>query len=82
MIAADPENDDAKRNLAEVYEILGETRKALNLVIQGELPATPPRVNYFTYCFDSDRCTWEEKRKDSQTEYSRWQSEHTRGIAV
>ena len=36
VIAADPENDDAKRNLAEVYEILGETRKALNLVIQGE----------------------------------------------
>jgi thioredoxin-like negative regulator of GroEL len=36
VIAADPDNDDAKRNLAEVYEILGETRKALNLVIQGE----------------------------------------------
>lgn len=36
VIAADPENDDAKRNLAEVFEILGETRKALNLVIQGE----------------------------------------------
>jgi hypothetical protein len=35
VIAANPENDDAKRNLAEVYEILGETRKALNLVIQG-----------------------------------------------
>ncbi|KAF9647358.1 TPR-like protein, partial [Thelephora ganbajun] len=27
-------NDDAKRGLAEVYEILGETRKALNLVNQ------------------------------------------------
>lgn len=35
VIAADPENDDAKRGLAEVYEILGETRKALNLVNQG-----------------------------------------------
>jgi hypothetical protein len=34
VIAADPENDDAKRGLAEVYEILGETRKALNLVNQ------------------------------------------------
>ena len=35
VIAADPDNDDAKRDLAEVYEILGETRKALNLVNQG-----------------------------------------------
>lgn len=35
VIAADPENNDAKRGLAEVYEILGETRKALNLVNQG-----------------------------------------------
>ena len=35
VIAADPDNDDAKRGLAEVYEILGETRKALNLVNQG-----------------------------------------------
>ncbi|KAF9643034.1 hypothetical protein BDM02DRAFT_1760157 [Thelephora ganbajun] len=34
VIAADPENDDVKRGLAEVYEILGETRKALNLVSQ------------------------------------------------
>ncbi|KAF9649591.1 hypothetical protein BDM02DRAFT_3128298 [Thelephora ganbajun] len=31
VITADPENDDVKRGLAEVYEILGETRKALNL---------------------------------------------------
>jgi hypothetical protein len=35
VIAADPDNDDVKRDLAEVYEILGETRKALNLVNQG-----------------------------------------------
>jgi len=35
VITADPDNDDAKRGLAEVYEILGETRKALNLVNQG-----------------------------------------------
>ena len=42
VIAADPDNDDAKRGLAEVYEILGETRKALNLVNQGAWrPSTP-----------------------------------------
>jgi len=41
VIAADPDNDDAKRGLAEVYEILGETRKALNLVNQGALPRNP-----------------------------------------
>ena len=37
VVAADPENDDAKKNLAEVYEILGETRKTLN---QGERRTT------------------------------------------
>ena len=41
VIAADPDNDDAKRGLAEVYEILGETRKALNLVNQGGLRLNP-----------------------------------------
>jgi len=42
VIAADPDNDDAKRGLAEVYEILGETRKALNLVNQGAWRLNPP----------------------------------------
>lgn len=32
---ADPGNNDAKMKLAEIYEILGETRRALDLVYEG-----------------------------------------------
>ncbi|TFY70716.1 hypothetical protein EVG20_g2295 [Dentipellis fragilis] len=34
VIAADPTHNDAKMRLAEIYEVLGETRKALELVYQ------------------------------------------------
>ncbi|KAI0072549.1 TPR-like protein [Panus rudis PR-1116 ss-1] len=34
VIAADPTNNDAKMKLAEIYEILGEVRRALDLVHQ------------------------------------------------
>lgn len=47
VISADPDNDDAKRGLAEVYEILGETRKALNLVNQGAWGLIPPSSWFF-----------------------------------
>ena len=47
VIAADPDNDDAKRGLAEVYEILGETRKALNLVNQGGRRLSPLSQAFF-----------------------------------
>lgn len=32
---ADPANIDAKMKLAEIYEIMGEPRKALDLVYEG-----------------------------------------------
>ena len=32
---ADPANNDAKMKLAEIYEIMGEPRKALDLVYEG-----------------------------------------------
>lgn len=32
---ADPSNNDAKMKLAEIYEIMGEPRKALDLVYEG-----------------------------------------------
>jgi general transcription factor 3C polypeptide 3 (transcription factor C subunit 4) len=35
VIAVDPSNSDAKMKLAEVYEIMNEPRKALDLVYQG-----------------------------------------------
>ena len=35
VIGADPDNDNAKRGLAEAYEVLGETTKALGAVDQG-----------------------------------------------
>jgi Tfp pilus assembly protein PilF len=35
VLKADPSNTDAKKELAAIYEILGETRKALDLVLQG-----------------------------------------------
>lgn len=35
VLQADPTLDDAKKELAAIYEILGETRKALDLVLQG-----------------------------------------------
>ena len=31
----DPANNDAKMKLAEIYEIMGEPRKALDLVYEG-----------------------------------------------
>ena len=37
MIGADPGNNDAKMKLAEIYEIVNEPRKALELVYEGEL---------------------------------------------
>lgn len=36
VIAADPTHNEAKMKLAEIYEILNEPRKALELVFQGE----------------------------------------------
>lgn len=36
VIAVDTGNSEAKMKLAELYEILNEPRKALNLVYQGE----------------------------------------------
>lgn len=36
VIATDPTNNDAKMNLAEIFEINGQLRKALDLVYQGE----------------------------------------------
>ena len=48
---ADPTHNDAKMKLAEIYEILGETRRALELVYEGMqlvllshpiLDSTPP----------------------------------------
>lgn len=35
VIAADPTHKDAKMKLAEIYEILDQPRKALELVTQG-----------------------------------------------
>jgi hypothetical protein len=37
---ADPQNNDAKMRLAEIYEILNEPRKALELVYEGTAPGT------------------------------------------
>jgi thioredoxin-like negative regulator of GroEL len=37
VIDADPSNNDAKMKLAELYEIMDEPRKALELVYQGTL---------------------------------------------
>jgi hypothetical protein len=33
--AVDPANNDAKMKLAEIYEIMGEPRKALDIVYEG-----------------------------------------------
>ena len=38
VIAADSTHNEAKMKLAEIYEILGEPRKALDLVMQGKDP--------------------------------------------
>lgn len=35
VITADPTHNEAKMKLAEIYEILNEPRKALDLVLQG-----------------------------------------------
>ena len=40
VISADSTHNEAKMKLAEIYEILGEPRKALDLVMQGKDP--PP----------------------------------------
>jgi general transcription factor 3C polypeptide 3 (transcription factor C subunit 4) len=42
--SADSENNDVKMKLAEIYEILNEPRKALELVYEGDSPHHP-------YCF-------------------------------
>ena len=39
---ADPTHNDAKMKLAEIYEILGETRRALELVYEGMQSFSPP----------------------------------------
>lgn len=39
VLAADPSHRDAKMELAKIYEILNEPRKALDLVMQGTPPA-------------------------------------------
>jgi general transcription factor 3C polypeptide 3 (transcription factor C subunit 4) len=39
--SADPDNNDAKMKLAEIYEMLNEPRKALELVYEGEPPSRP-----------------------------------------
>jgi hypothetical protein len=36
VIGADPNNNDAKMKLAEIYEIVNEPRKALELVYEGD----------------------------------------------
>ena len=41
VIQADPTNNDAKMKLAEIFEILNEPRKALELVMQGDLAPEP-----------------------------------------
>ena len=41
VIQADPTNNDAKMKLAEIFEILNEPRKALELVMQGDLVPEP-----------------------------------------
>ena len=41
---ADPTNNDAKMKLAEIYEIMGEPRKALDLVYQGNSGILPPFI--------------------------------------
>ena len=81
VISADPDNDDAKRGLAEVYEILGETRKALNLVNQGAWTNSAFKL-VFSYRLSSDRCTWEARYEARQTEYSGQPSEYSRDIIV
>jgi len=82
VIAADPDNDDAKRGLAEVYEILGETRKALNLVNQGVWRLNLPLEVITSYLLNSDRCAWEARGKAWQAECSGQSSERPRGIVV
>jgi hypothetical protein len=44
VIAADPSNTDVKMKLAELYEILNQPRKALDLVYQGSSPIFPTFV--------------------------------------
>lgn len=45
VIAADSTHNEAKMKLAEVYEILGEPRKALDLVMQGKVTSpSPPKL--------------------------------------
>jgi hypothetical protein len=41
VISVDTTNNDAKLKLAEIYEILNEPRKALNLVYQGRVTHSP-----------------------------------------
>lgn len=57
VIAADTTNNDAKMKLAEIYEILNEPRKALNLVYQGQngLMRVSPTLCLFLSVIDSRR---------------------------
>ena len=44
VVDADPSNHDAKMKLAEIYEIMDEPRKALELVYQGTVVHTMPKL--------------------------------------
>ena len=53
VIEADPAHNDAKMRLAEIYEVLNEPRKALELVYQGMThPTKPSHANVL--CFRNE----------------------------
>lgn len=49
VVMADPTHNEAKMKLAEIYEILNEPRKALDLVLQGEFALSFP-VKIYPEC--------------------------------
>lgn len=51
MINADPTHNEAKMKLAELYEILDEPRKALDLVYQGNSISCPNRLSKLNLLF-------------------------------
>jgi hypothetical protein len=60
----DPNNNDAKMKLAEIYEIMGEPRKALDLVYEGNQIFNSPIFFFFFLNNRSDRLsqeTWKTK---------------------
>ena len=50
---ADPTHNDAKMKLAEIYEVLNEPRKALDLVLQGECTNSSTIVATSDFCLES-----------------------------